>query len=91
MVLGRAGITTDQGAAKEFYSGLFGWEAEDLPVGDGVSYSMMRLGARDYARTWGLNSRTLELLPRDALVLHEQRGGRIRDHADEHRVDAFRT
>jgi len=27
-------------------------------------------GARDYARTWGLNSRTLELLPRDALVLH---------------------
>ena len=27
-------------------------------------------GARDYARTWGLNERTLEMLPRDALVLH---------------------
>ena len=27
-------------------------------------------GARDYARTWGLNARTLEMLPRDALVLH---------------------
>ena len=27
-------------------------------------------GARDYARTWGLNARTLELLPKDALVLH---------------------
>src|SRR3954449_3963673 len=34
--------TTDQGAAKEFYSGLFGWEADDLPVGDGAVYSMMR-------------------------------------------------
>src|ERR1041384_7319740 len=26
--------------------------------------------ARDYARTWGINLRTLEFLPRDALVLH---------------------
>src|SRR4051794_34322868 len=34
--------TTDQDAAKEFYSGLFGWEADDLPVGDGAVYSMMR-------------------------------------------------
>jgi predicted enzyme related to lactoylglutathione lyase len=41
--------TTDQPAAKEFYTGLFGWEAEDLPVGDGVSYSMMRLDGKDVA------------------------------------------
>ncbi|MCA1688892.1 MAG: VOC family protein [Actinobacteria bacterium] len=34
--------TTDQDAAKEFYGGLFGWVAEDMPVGDGISYSMMR-------------------------------------------------
>jgi aspartate carbamoyltransferase catalytic subunit len=27
-------------------------------------------GARDYARTWGLNERTLQLLPEGALVLH---------------------
>ena len=27
-------------------------------------------GARDYARTWGLNARTLEMLPKEALVLH---------------------
>ena len=27
-------------------------------------------GARDYARTWGLNARTLEMLPREALDLH---------------------
>jgi predicted enzyme related to lactoylglutathione lyase len=41
--------TTDQEAAKAFYGGLFGWEAEDLPVGDGMYYSMMRLGGKDVA------------------------------------------
>ncbi len=41
--------TTDQAAAKEFYGALFGWEAEDRPVGEGVFYSMMRLGGRDVA------------------------------------------
>jgi predicted enzyme related to lactoylglutathione lyase len=38
--------TTDQDGAKRFYSGLFGWEADDQPVGDGVYYSMMRLDGR---------------------------------------------
>jgi predicted enzyme related to lactoylglutathione lyase len=33
--------TTDQADAKRFYGGLFGWEAQDMPVGDGVFYSMM--------------------------------------------------
>jgi predicted enzyme related to lactoylglutathione lyase len=41
--------TTDQDAAKQFYSGLFGWEAEDNPVGDGIVYSMMRLNGKDVA------------------------------------------
>ena len=27
--------TTDPGAAKGFYGDLFGWEFDDLPVGDG--------------------------------------------------------
>src|SRR5512132_1585894 len=35
--------TTDQEGAKSFYSGLFGWEAEDMPAGEGVVYSMQRL------------------------------------------------
>src|SRR5947209_5706284 len=38
--------TTDQDAAKTFYSGLFGWEAQDNPVGDGVVYSMMMLDGK---------------------------------------------
>jgi predicted enzyme related to lactoylglutathione lyase len=41
--------TTDQAAAKEFYGGLFGWEAEDMPVGEGVFYSMQRLRGKDVA------------------------------------------
>jgi predicted enzyme related to lactoylglutathione lyase len=41
--------TTDQGAAKAFYGELFGWEAEDLPVGEGVFYSMQRLRGKDVA------------------------------------------
>jgi predicted enzyme related to lactoylglutathione lyase len=32
--------TSDQGAAKAFYGGLFGWDADDSPLGDGAYYSM---------------------------------------------------
>ena len=41
--------TTDQDAAKQFYAGLFGWEAVDNPVGDGMVYSMMQIGGKDVA------------------------------------------
>lgn len=41
--------TTDPDAAKTFYSSLFGWEAIDNPVGDGMVYSMMQLGGKDVA------------------------------------------
>jgi uncharacterized protein len=41
--------TTDLEAAKAFYGGLFGWQAEDLPVpGDSV-YSMQRLEGKEVA------------------------------------------
>src|SRR4051794_3264197 len=35
--------TTDQEGAKSFYSGLFGWEPDDMPAGEGVIYSMQKL------------------------------------------------
>jgi predicted enzyme related to lactoylglutathione lyase len=41
--------TTDAEGAKAFYSRLFGWEIEDLPVGEGQVYCMARLGGRDVA------------------------------------------
>jgi predicted enzyme related to lactoylglutathione lyase len=41
--------TPDQDAAKGFYMQLFGWQADDRPVGDGVVYSLMLLGGREVA------------------------------------------
>ena len=41
--------TTDQEAAKAFYGSLFGWEADDRPVGDGMVYSMMQLDGKEVA------------------------------------------
>ncbi len=35
--------TTDPEAAKAFYTSLFGWEVEDMPVPGGGTYSMARL------------------------------------------------
>jgi predicted enzyme related to lactoylglutathione lyase len=34
--------TSDQEAAKTFYSELFGWEAQDTPMDGGATYSMMQ-------------------------------------------------
>jgi uncharacterized protein len=41
--------TTDQPAAKAFYGALLDWEAEDMPVGDGVFYSMMQKDGKNVA------------------------------------------
>src|SRR5688572_17022052 len=39
--------TTDQEAAKRFYPTLFGWTAEDMPMGPEMTYTMFRLGGKD--------------------------------------------
>jgi predicted enzyme related to lactoylglutathione lyase len=41
--------TSDQPAAKQFYSQLFGWDAVDNPIGENMVYSMMQLGGKDVA------------------------------------------
>jgi predicted enzyme related to lactoylglutathione lyase len=41
--------TTDQESAKAFYSGLFGWTADDRPVGDGMYYSMQQKDGKSVA------------------------------------------
>lgn len=35
--------TTDQEGAKRFYAELFGWEYDDVPVGDGLHYMLAKL------------------------------------------------
>lgn len=41
--------TPDQEAAKAFYGSLLGWDAEDIPVADGVVYSMMHHDGKQVA------------------------------------------
>jgi len=41
--------TTDQESAKAFYGGLFGWVAEDTPIGEDAYYSIQRVDGKDVA------------------------------------------
>jgi predicted enzyme related to lactoylglutathione lyase len=41
--------TSDQDSAKAFYNRLFGWQADDRPVGDGVYYSMQLIDGKPVA------------------------------------------
>jgi predicted enzyme related to lactoylglutathione lyase len=41
--------TSDPGRAKAFYTGLFGWHAEDLEAGAAGAYTTLRHGGRDVA------------------------------------------
>jgi uncharacterized protein len=46
--------TTDQNAAKNFYSSLFGWVSQDSPMGPDDFYSMFKLEDRDAAAGYTL-------------------------------------
>src|SRR5215218_6458045 len=41
--------TSDQDGAKAFYAALFGWEYDDQPIGEGMTYSLAKLGGRSAA------------------------------------------
>jgi predicted enzyme related to lactoylglutathione lyase len=36
-------MTSDVGSAKKFYSSLFGWKTEDMPMGD-MNYTIVKVG-----------------------------------------------
>lgn len=42
-------MTTDVEGAKEFYSGLFGWEYEEMPMEDGSSYTIVNVDGKPAA------------------------------------------
>ena len=46
--------TTDQNAAKSFYTSLFGWTSEDSPMGPGEFYTMFKLNGRNVAAGYTL-------------------------------------
>jgi predicted enzyme related to lactoylglutathione lyase len=48
--------TTDQAAAKSFYSSLFGWKANDFPMGPDGSYTIFQTDGRDAGAAFGMNA-----------------------------------
>jgi len=46
--------TSDPVAAKKFYTGLFGWQTEDMPAGPDMVYTMLRLNALEVGALCGL-------------------------------------
>ena len=46
--------TTDQNAAKNFYTSLLGWAAEDTPMGPEMIYTMFRSGGKDVGGAYRL-------------------------------------
>jgi uncharacterized protein len=53
--------TTDRNAAKNFYSQLFGWTAEDIPMGPDMTYTIMRLGGKDVCGVYTLMKDQLDM------------------------------
>lgn len=50
--------TSDTGAAKRFYGGLFGWQFNDMPAGPGMTYTFCELNGRSVG---GLSAITKEM------------------------------
>jgi uncharacterized protein len=48
--------TTDPAGAKAFYTGLFGWEAEDVPAGEGATYTLLRLDGDEVCGLYALDA-----------------------------------
>ncbi len=48
--------TTDQPAAKKFYSSLFGWTSSDNPMGPDQFYTLFRIDGREAGGMYGYNA-----------------------------------
>ncbi len=48
------GASTDPEKAKDFYVGLLGWGKEEIPMGDGSTYTMFKLDGADVAGFGGM-------------------------------------
>lgn len=45
--------TSDPDGAKAFYSQLFGWSPREVPMGDGMTYTLLQIGGQDVAALYG--------------------------------------
>ena len=48
--------TTDKPAARRFYEALFGWTAQEYPIGPDESYAIVRQSGRDVGGIYGLRA-----------------------------------
>src|SRR5690242_8706604 len=55
--------TTDQNAAKSFYTSLFGWSVNDFPMGPGQFYSMFGLEGRNCGAAYTLDPKHMPGVP----------------------------
>jgi len=56
--------TRDAAAAKRFYTGVFGWEAVDMPMpGDAGTYTLLKLGGKDVAGLYQMAGPRFEGVP----------------------------
>ncbi len=55
--------TTDQNAAKAFYTSLFGWSVNDFPMGPGQFYSMFGLEGRNCGAAYTLDPKHMPGVP----------------------------
>lgn len=53
--------TTDQQAAKQFYGQLFGWAADDMPMGPDEFYTMFKLNGRDVGAAYKLRPEQVQM------------------------------
>lgn len=53
-------VTNNAADAKRFYSGLFGWNATDSPIGDDQFYTMLDVGGKSVGALYGMDSSQLE-------------------------------
>lgn len=51
-VVWRELMTTDAKSAKAFYSELFGWKIETVPMGPGMNYDMVKVGDKPVGGLW---------------------------------------
>jgi predicted enzyme related to lactoylglutathione lyase len=55
--------TNDLRKAREFYQNLFDWKLEDMPTGDGDTYTMVEVGESDYGVGGGMMKAPMPGMP----------------------------
>ena len=52
--------SADSEAAKAFYMALFGWSKNEVPIGDGLTYTLFQLEGEDCAALSGMSPDQLQ-------------------------------